>query len=106
MATVRQARQALVQVGRVLGQITTLQKGLTDMARSLDEILAQVTAQRGQIESLVALTAGIKAQLDAVLAGTLPPEMQAKVDAIFDGVKANSEAVVAAINANDADPNT
>jgi len=97
---------ATLQLDELLGAVGTLKEGLEAMARSLDEVLAQVTAQRGQIDSLAALTTGIKAQLDDVLAGNLPPDVQAKVDAIFAGIAANSEAVVAAINANDDDPNT
>jgi len=68
--------------------------------QTLDQVLADVADERTQIDSLSTLTAGIKAQLDAVLAGALTPDQQAKVDAIFAGVESNKAAVVAAINAN------
>ena len=70
------------------------------MAQSLDDVLADVTDEKTQIDSLTTLTAGLKAQLDAVLAGSLTPEQQAKVDAIFAAVETNKKAVVDSINAN------
>ncbi len=70
------------------------------MAQTLDDVLADVTDEKTQIDSLAALTTGLKAQLDAVLAGALTPAQQAKVDAIFTAVDANKAAVVTAINAN------
>lgn len=76
------------------------------MAQTLDQILTDVTDEGTQIDSLVALTAGIKAQLDEVLAGALTPAQQEKVDAIFAAVENNKGKVVDAINANDSDPNT
>lgn len=73
---------------------------------TLDETLAKVTETRGRINSLTALTAGIKARLDEILAGALTPEQQAKVDAVFAEVDAAKDDVDTAINANDDDPNT
>ena len=67
---------------------------------TLEEVLVSVADEATQIGSLSVLTAGIKAQLDAILAGALTPEVQAKVDAVFAGVEANKAAVVAAINQN------
>lgn len=67
---------------------------------TLDEVLADVAQERDVIASLAALTAGIKKQLDDILAGQLPPDVQAKVDALFAGVDANKQAVIDAINAN------
>lgn len=64
------------------------------MARTLDETLAAVQAQKPGIDSIVALVTGLKQQLADALAGTtLPPAVQAKVDAIFDGVTANAQEV-------------
>jgi len=67
---------------------------------SVDDILVLVSAERGQIDSLVALTGSIKARLDEALAGALSPAVQAKVDEIFKDVTDNSSAIVKAINAN------
>ena len=71
------------------------------MARTLDEVLAVVTDEDSQIDSLVTLVNGIEQQLKDALSGTtLPPAVQAKVDAVFDAVETNKNKVVAAINAN------
>ena len=100
------ARQAVIKLGVLVSSITTLTQRITDMAKSLDELLGAVTAQTTQITSLALLTAGIKAQLDAALAGELSPEQQAKLDAVYAEIEANTAAIVTAINANDSDPNT
>ncbi len=71
---------------------------------TLDEVLAAVTAQSGQIESMKVFVAGLEAAVAAALADTsLSAEDQAKLDAVFAGVTANTESVVKAI---DNDPNT
>ncbi len=68
---------------------------------TLDQILTDVTDEGTQIDSLSTLMAGLKQQLADALSGTtLPPAVQAKVDAVFAGVEANKGKVVAAINAN------
>ena len=67
---------------------------------SLDETLAAVTAEKTAVDSIVALLAGIKAQLAAALANaTLSPADQAKVDAIFAAATANASEITAAIAA-------
>lgn len=71
-----------------------------EVQKSLDDVLADVADESTQIDGLSTLTSGIKAQLDAVLAGSLTPAQQAKVNAIFDAVEANKHKVVDAINAN------
>jgi hypothetical protein len=98
--------QTVIKLGVLISSVTTLAKRINEMAKSLDELLGAVTAQTTQITSLALLTSGIKAQLDAALAGELSPDQQAKVDAIFAEVDANTAAIVTAINANDSDPNT
>jgi hypothetical protein len=68
---------------------------------SLDEVLSDVADEKTQIAGLSTLTAGLKQQLADALSGTtLPPAVQAKVDAVFAGVEANKQAVVDAINVN------
>lgn len=67
---------------------------------SLDETLAAVTAEDTKADSIIALLAGIKAQLDAVIGGALPPAAQAKVDAIFAQATASSGKIDTAITAN------
>jgi len=67
---------------------------------TLDEVLAKVTEEGTADDSMIALLAGIKQQLaDALSGATLPPAVQAKVDAVFDAAQANVTKVNAAINA-------
>jgi hypothetical protein len=76
-------------------------KGKVDhIMPTLDEVLADVADEKTKIDSLTTLVAGIKKQLDDILAGQLPPEVQAKVDAVFAGVEANKAEVQASIDAN------
>jgi hypothetical protein len=71
------------------------------MAHTLDEVLADVTAEKTALDSLVALTAGLKQQVADALSGvTLPAEVQAKIDAVFTGVEANKQEVLDALSAN------
>jgi hypothetical protein len=73
---------------------------LEKIMASLDETLAAVTAEKTADDSIVALLAGIKAQLAAALANaTLSPADQAKVDAIFAAATANASEITAAIAA-------
>lgn len=67
---------------------------------TLDQVLQDVTDESTLDDSIITLLTGIKAQLDAVLAGGLTPEVQAKVDAIFTAAEANKAKVAAAIAAN------
>lgn len=94
-------------IGEVLGRIDLLQEAITEVSNkenqimaTLDETLAAVTDESTKEDSLIALVEGIKAQLDAVLAGALPANVQAKVDQLFSNVTANSTKVQAAIDAN------
>ncbi len=70
------------------------------MAKSLDDLTADVAAESTAVDGLITLTSGIKAQLDAALAGGLTPDQQAKVDAIFAAVDAKKADIAAAITVN------
>jgi hypothetical protein len=59
------------------------QHDLSKLMKTLNETLEEVRAVKTVADSLITLTASIKARLDEVLAGGLNPEQQAKVDAIF-----------------------
>lgn len=95
---------------RVIGSLATkqdlrdmearLSKTLENMAATLDSILTQVTDESTVDDSIITLLTGIKAQLDAVLAGALTPAQQAKADAIFAQVEANIKKVADAVTAN------
>ena len=72
---------------------------------TLDEILADVTQETTDIASISTLIKGLKQQLADALAGTtLPPAVQAKVDAIFAGVETNKAAIADALAANTPTP--
>jgi len=71
------------------------------MARTLDETLVAVEAANTKQDSLIALFKGLKQQLADILAGvTLPPGVQAKVDAVFDSVAAQAAEVSEALDEN------
>ncbi len=86
--------------GTVKELLNKLVLGQEKLMASLDETLAAVQAESTVDDSIIALLAGLKAQLDAVLAGGLTPEAQAKVDAIFAQATANSVKVSDAVTAN------
>ena len=88
------------QLDRMELLLIAILKKENEIMATLDEVLAKVTQESGSIDSLIALMEGIKQQLaDALSGATLPPEVQAKVDAVFAGVEANINKVVAAIEA-------
>lgn len=69
--------------------------------RTPDEVLAAITEADTVDDSLIVLTTDIKRRLDDALSGvTVPPAVQAKINAIFDSVVAGKEKVAAAIIAN------
>jgi hypothetical protein len=71
------------------------------MMATLDEVLADVTAETTQIASISALIDGLRQQLADALAGaTLPPATQAKIDEIFTAAEANKAAIAKALAAN------
>lgn len=87
----------------ILRELQQLNQRLDLMARTLDETLAAVQDEGTKEDSLIALVNGIEQQLKDALSGTtIPPAQQAKIDAIFDGLAANSAKVQAAIDANTA----
>lgn len=95
---------AVTETDRKLNQILAIVQGLgrqeSIIMATLDQVLADVQAESTVVNSLASLTAGIKAQLDAALAGALTPEVQTKVDAIFTGIEANKQKMADAIIAN------
>ena len=93
------------RIERKLDHITTLLRLLIGAEmknmHTLDELIAAVTEESTQIDSLVTLTAGLKQMLaDALADVNLTPEQQAKVDAVFASVADKTAEVVEAINAN------
>lgn len=69
---------------------------------SLDQILSDVTDESTQIDSLSTLITGLRKQVADALAsaGTIPPDVQAKVDAIFTQAESNKAKIATALGAN------
>jgi predicted metal-dependent enzyme (double-stranded beta helix superfamily) len=87
-------REVLEKQGLILEKVESI------MA-TLDEVLQDVTDESTQLDSIGTLVAGLKQQLADALAGTtLPPGVQAKVDAIFTQAEANKAKIATALNAN------
>ena len=71
------------------------------MMATLDQVLADVTDESTQLDSLSTLISGLKQQLaDALSGANLPAPVQAKVDAIFASAEANKQKIADALNAN------
>ena len=88
-------------LGVVTSAITHLSKRIEDIMHTLEDTLAAVTDEGTKEDSLIALVEGIQKQLADALAGTaLPPAVQAKIDAVFQGVTDNATKVQAAIDKN------
>lgn len=69
--------------------------------RTIDETLAVVTAEDTRIDSLIAFTDGLKQQLAAALANvSIPPDIQAKINQIFDLSAADATKLDTALNTN------
>jgi hypothetical protein len=100
IASMREERRA--DAARLNVLFGFLLRRLERIMHTLEDTLALVQAERGDIDSLAALTAGIKKQLDDVLAGVLTPSQQMRVDAIFDQIQQNKQAVADAVKTNDA----
>lgn len=71
------------------------------MPHSIDETLALVTAEGTTVDSTVALINSLRQSLADLLSGVVvPPETQAKIDALFDGITGNKDKLDAALAAN------
>ena len=90
----------IILLNKILALVQGLTKEVSKFMVTLDQVVSDVSDESTVVDSLVALTAGIKAQLDAALLGVLTPGDQAKVDAIFAAVEAEKAKVAAAITAN------
>lgn len=71
------------------------------MPVTLDQALESVTSNGTVGDSAIALMTSLKTRLDEALSGvTLPPAVQAKVDAIFEASEADKAKIEAAILSN------
>lgn len=90
MALLYEIHQRLISIERKEDRIMT----------NIDQLTAAVADETTKEDSLITLVVSIKQELDALTAGQLPPDVQAKVDALFNTVTANSAKITAAITAN------
>lgn len=72
-----------------------------EMAKTLDDIVAEVEEESTTLDSLASFVAGLKQQITDALAGTtLPPPVQAKIEAVFAGIESNKAKLAKAMEAN------
>lgn len=93
----------------IQGNVVALHLKLNAMEKrimaTLDETLAKVTEEDTDIDSVLALVTGLKQQLaDALSGASLPPAVQAKVDAVFNQASASANKIVEALAANTPTP--
>jgi hypothetical protein len=77
-----------------------LEAFMADTHKSLDDIIEDLTSLKSRQDALVQLASGLRDQVGAITAGSLTPDQQAKVDAIFDAVEERKAEVQAAIDKN------
>ncbi len=89
------------RLDQILTIVKQIQTNTEKIMASLDETLAAVTAEDTKVDSIIALLAGLKAQLADVLSGTvIPPAVQTKIDAMFATATAGAAKIDTAITAN------
>lgn len=85
----------------ILSKLDALHSQGVKIMASLDDVIQDMTDESTAIDGLSALVAGLKQQVADALAGTtLPPAIQAKVDAVFAAAEANKAKLAAALAAN------
>ena len=89
-------------VARELARLNdNLEKFMSDIDDFVASVLAKVSAEKTQVDSMVALLHSIKTQLADALAGEkLSPAATAKLAAIMPALEANTTEITDAINAN------
>ncbi len=93
-------REIKRRLGYVLSNQNVIFINQEAIMATLDETLAAVTAEDTKVDSIISLLTGVEKQLADVLAGALPPDVQAKVNAIFAQATASAGKIDAAITAN------
>lgn len=74
---------------------------LRKIMATLDQIIAEVEAQDTALDSVRALIVGLKQQVADLLSGTtVPPAVQAKIDAAFAAAAKNSAEIAEALAEN------
>ena len=85
-------------LNRIEGRMWLIQKGIKQMSRTLDELLTTVAAETTVVDSVVELVKGLRDQIAAL--PDMTPELQAKVDSMFDAVTADTAKLAASVTVN------
>jgi predicted butyrate kinase (DUF1464 family) len=89
------------QLEKIAEGLTRIEKMGEQIMATLDELLANVTAQTTRIDSLNTLMDGIRQQLADALSGmVIAPEVQRKIDAVFAAAQTNAAKIEEAIAEN------
>lgn len=92
-------------IERIEGQVTVVLKNQGVIMATLDETLQAVNDESTQEDSIVTLLQQLREQITGLTSGNLPPDVQAKVDAVFTKLQDNKAKLAAAINSGSATPN-
>lgn len=88
----------MARLDSVISLLTAIGVKETKMAKTIDDLVTAVAAEKDEVASVKAFVVGIKQQLaDALSGANLPPAVQAKVDAVFAGMTENTTALADAI---------
>lgn len=85
------------QLERLHGQVAHIISNQESIMATLDEVLQAVKDESTQEDSVVVLLQQLREQIAGLVAGNLPPDVQAKVDAVFTGLQANKAKLAGAI---------
>jgi hypothetical protein len=101
---------AALKTGTAAPVHTKAETTMADKGKSIDDVLAAVRAASTRTDSIIADRAALKKQVDDALSNvTIPADVQAKLDEIFEIETTDAQKIDAALNANvppaDKDPN-
>ena len=69
--------------------------------KTIDDLVAAVAEESTIVDSVISLVGELKSRLDEELSDlSIPPDVQAKIDAVFSGVTADSARITEAVVAN------
>lgn len=89
------------QLNRIEQKLDLILKKEVAMSATIDQLVADVTAETTLEGSIITLLNNVEAQLKAALANTvIAPADQAKLDSMFSDLESNKAALAAAIAAN------
>lgn len=94
----------LLQAG-ILVAINNLNRKADKIMATLDQVVQDVSDESTLIDSVSVLITGLKQQIaDALSGATLPPDVQAKVDAVFSTAESNKAKLSSALTVNTPNP--